>query len=195
MCADDRGCWLPDSVGQISDQQQALFRDRIASAVESIVGSSLVDVRYRCLKGEADSGDILFPDFFLGAEVELIFDGGIGSRFVTWDENAGWGEQFSVRVADRPLWPGSAVTVFNATEVSTWQYALGEAVERVSVLGDLFGQDLTPYVLVLYFARTTIAVGSSWRTTFGDGDDVFIDRYDPDSVSLRRLVEIWRCER
>ena len=72
--------------------------ERVIAELRPFIGQQLLSVVYWCLHHEATAQDILAKDFYFGGEVELQF-GKNGSLFLTWDENAGWPNHFSIRTS------------------------------------------------------------------------------------------------
>ena len=171
-----------------SAPESASLADRVVSAVGERVGQELRSASYRCLRYEASASAIGEPDFYMGGELLLEFEG--GPLFVSWDENAGWRSHFSVRASTNPIFlPNADLESFDASLLAIWRPHIGSPLVASQVLG----RDGTPYAVVLCFASGSILVGSSSRTELGDGDDVlvreasFLDRIPP-------LDTLWSSE-
>ena len=166
---------------------EQLLQSRVLDGLAPLVGSTLTRVHYRCLNGEAEASDINAPDFYLGGEVELVHALGLSPLRITWDENAGFSEHFSVRAtAESPFLPDT-LDAFDASACEVWRLHIKQPIDHTSV----YGLDAVPYVIVLGFSTGSVSVGSSCRTRFGDGNDVFIEPFDLHSHAMNGLTQMW----
>ena len=143
---------------------------RVVRPLRERIGNTLKDVTYRCLELEAGPSDIYEADFYLGGEILLLFSG--GPLYVSWDENAGWAEShFSVQASHSSLFlPDWSFESFDGALVTVWRPHLGTVLQGAQVLG----WDRVPYAILFSFPHGSVVAGSSWRTRFGDGDDLHI---------------------
>ncbi len=101
--------------------------ERVTGPLADLIGKRLLAARYWPLKSEMTADDLRWPWHYLGGEVELLFDGRQPLR-ITWDENAGWAEHFSVQVVQSSAFvPASASMV--------WKPVVGAAVSSIEVFG------------------------------------------------------------
>jgi hypothetical protein len=146
-----------------------LLSKRVVQSLTPVIGETLTGVIYHCLKWEASASAVLDAGFYLGGEVELRFTNE-RSIFITWDENAGWADHFSVRV-------GSQLTFlcdldsFDASMSPHWKPHIGTTLLACSVLG----WDDTPHIIAFEFPQGKVLVGDGFgERGFGDGDDVLV---------------------
>ena len=131
-------------------------------------------VRYHCLVGEAEEDDFSSSDFYFAGEVELEF-AGAPSLFLTWAENAGWNDHFSLQVRKTTAFVPGAVRPFDAASMEMWQRHLQARVVSMAIVG----WDETPHVLRIDFETGSVLVGTGCRDEFGEGDDMLSREYDP----------------
>lgn len=169
-----------------------LLHRRVLDALNGLVGQTLLAVTYWCLKGEATAASVLSNEFYIGGEVELRFSD-TAPVFVSWDENAGWDDHFSLGVAHQSAFVADALEAFDASSASLWQEHVGSPLAGFSVLG----WRETPHVLVLEFAAGRVLVGDGQSDHgFGDGDDVLL-RCGEDAARLPEMSEaqvLWKSE-
>lgn len=146
----------------------SLLDDRILNSLAPAIGRKLVGVSYCCLKHEATAGDIGDPEFYLGGEVLLRFEPEY-SVWVTWDENAGWSQHFSVCARTTDMFELGALECFAADSVNLWKPLIGCVLQGFEVLG----QSHTPQIIRLSFDGGPVLLGVGYQGRFGDGDDVF----------------------
>ena len=146
--------------------------------LQSAIGKRLARVGYGCLAGEIDEGeDVASVDSYIGGEVELAFhDGPV--LFLTWAENVGWPDAFSLAVHTRSSFLPGSIRLLDASSLDLWQNTLGHVLEGVAMVG----WNSTPHVVRFDFDNSSILVGTSDKTTFSDADDVLVLPYEPGVV-------------
>jgi hypothetical protein len=166
-----------------------LLAKRITDPLPPIIGKTLLGVTYWCLNHEACAISVLRPGFYLGGEIELIFDNA-RSVFISWDEKAGWADHFSLQVAQERIVSVDAVEAFDVASSPVWKAHMRRPLVSVSVLG----WNDTPHILVLQFPLGRVVAGDGYEGEFGDGDDVVVKAGDDVSsvAALRQGQIIWR---
>jgi hypothetical protein len=110
------------------------------------------------------------PEFYCGGEIELLFSGS-RSVFITWDENAGWPDAFSVQTRTVTAFKRGFLEKWDGSELSTWVPVISKILDGATV----FGLNSTPHLLRLEFeGAREVFIGDGHETTFGDGDDVLV---------------------
>jgi hypothetical protein len=143
---------------------------RVTSRLAALVGDRLLGMTYWCLSGEATPDSIRSPGCYLGGEVELRFSSA-GSIFITWDENAGWEDHFSVQVSGGTTFQPGCLTPFDASATPQWQSHVGSMLVSCCVLGS----EETPHIISFHFERGEVLVGDGYGPSgSGDGDDVLV---------------------
>ena len=146
-----------------------LLSKRITSHLQKIVGQKLKDVDLFCFDYEIDPPAMENLPFYFGNELVLNFEKDIA--IITWDENAGWREHFSLYVGCERLYlPISSLIKWNVSKLKPWQ----NCIDRELTFTRIYSQNQTPHVVKLNFADTVIFVGDSSENRFGDGDDLLI---------------------
>jgi hypothetical protein len=147
-----------------------LLADRVTAHLRKIVGLALVDVSLFCFKCDIDPVSVENYDFYIGGEVFLNFGSEIA--IVTWDENAGWEDHFSVYLGCNSfLSPTASVINWNVSDLSPWKICIGQKLIAAQVYGD----HQTPHVVGFDFGNISIFIGDGREHQFGDGDDVVIN--------------------
>ncbi len=166
---------------------------RVVDPLVHLLGKRLLAARYWPLKNEMTAGDLPGPWHYLGGEVELLFDGREPVR-ITWDENAGWAEHFSLRVHSSSSFMPDTLVLLDASDSAVWKPVIGTRVSSVEV----FGFNNTPAVVVFRFEAGVVLVGvgygSSHKFLFGDGDDVIVMTNDEATArgELNDMQSLWR---
>lgn len=167
-----------------------LLHLRVLDALDGLVGQTLLGVTYWCLKGEATVADVLSREVYIGGEVELRFSDR-ARVFVSWDENAGWTDHFSLGVGRQTAFTADALEAVEASAAPQWRERVGSRLLGLSVLG----WSGTPHVLVLEFAAGGVLIGDGHATDgFGDADDVLV-RSREDAALLPHMSDarvLWR---
>jgi hypothetical protein len=146
------------------------------STLADLISKRLLAVRYWHLEFEMTAGDLHGPWHYLGGEVELLFDGHEPLR-ITWAENAGWAEHFSVQVVRSSKFVPDALVQLDASSSAVWEPVIGKAVDTVEV----FGFNDTPAVVLLQFNPGAVLVGVGYgsrsrKLLYGDGDSSRLPR-------------------
>ena len=160
----------------------------IIARVTPAFGTRLTGVKYHPLRDECNVSEIGEADFYIGGEICLAFDGRI-ILYLSWEENAGWPSHFSVVVSSSSRWKQGTLVEYDASRVPLWRDVIGKRLDSAECLG----WETTPHVLKFTFGDQTRYIGSSYKTRFGDGDDVFFcdAKSNPD---LNGATTIWRSE-
>ncbi len=138
-------------------------------ALAAMIGASLTDVHYWCLKHEANADDIQCPRFYLGGPVRLSF--GSGAQVFLVAEERPRGPARNVVLARRErAWQPEYYRDFNATGSPVWRHLLGSRLTQI----DVMGWRGAPSVVALSFERGVIYVGTGYADTFSDGDDLLV---------------------
>ena len=161
------------------------LENRILSCLRPCVGQSLRHVTYWCLRDEARPDDLQDPRFYLGGEVELRFENEL--LIVTWDENAGWKDHFSVQCRTSSAFNTGALESLDASALPIWSDVIDTKLTAVTVLG----WNGTPAVLQFEFPRASVLLGVGYRGELRDGDDVTVRTID-DAEFPSRPECLWR---
>ena len=144
----------------MSDSAMQRLSTRVLRALGGVVGARLRSVLYFHVTEEITPEDLLLEPQVIRGEVQLDFDG-CAPIWITWEENAGWTDHFSLQVRASPAnLPG--LPFLNASGCPLWQRQVGTVLESAEVLGERG----TPHVLCLGFAAGTVLIGN------GDGEHV-----------------------
>ena len=97
----------------------SLLSKRIASHLSKVVGSKSVGVTLLCFEYEINATNLENLPFYFGGEVILNFEH--DKAVITWDENAGWKDHFSLYVgSDRHYLPTSSLVRWNVSKLKPW---------------------------------------------------------------------------
>ena len=168
---------------------EKLLHSRLVGPVSASLGNRLTSAVYRCLESEiTDEAQLEDPHLYIGGELHLFF--GVDLLVVTWDENAGWPDHFSLYAGTAPLFlKDTGMTEWPASHLSPWHTCVGEALERVTVFAD----DATPHVLAFRFGANIVVVGDGSQERFGDGDDLLI-RDERGLADVESWLVMWDSE-
>ena len=149
---------------------EQLLQDRLVAPVSARIGDQLVDVVYRCLEYEiSDESELVDPQLYIGGELHLSFSS--GQLVITWDENAGWPDHFSLYAGAGPLFLSDArMESWKASHLQPWKNVVRQTLTAACVYSD----NKTPHALALHFGENYIVVGDGSQARFGDGDDLLI---------------------
>ena len=146
----------------------SLLSKRITSNLQKVVGLKLIDVALFCFEYEIESSKMEVP-FYFGGEVVLNFEN--ETIIVTWDENAGWRDHFSLYVGGELLYlPTSTLVKWNVSKLNPWCNCISHNLISTQV----YGQKETPHMVKFDFNTTKVFIGDSSQMRLGDGDDVLI---------------------
>lgn len=141
----------------------------ILRCLKPVVGERLAGATYWCIPGEMTAEAISSPRLYIGGEVELAF--APDSRIIiTWDENGGWSDHFSVQVRDRTAFRPDFLEPWPADGAPAWSKHVGSHLSAAAV----FGWGDTPHVIQLSFPTGKVSLGCGSEFVFGDGDDLLI---------------------
>lgn len=144
-------------------------------------------VLYWCLAGEMVANDLRDSLLYLAGEVELAFDPP-HRLIVTWDENAGWNDDFSIQArSDTAFLPGR-LEKLDGSETPQWSKHIGQTLNRIEVLG----WEGTPGLIKFQFLTGSVYIGISHCREFRDGDDVLVCA-EKDMPQLPDLEVMWIC--
>ena len=149
---------------------QSILRDRLVQPISERLEDRLVAATYRCLEFEVDyESQLKDPELYIGGELHLSFENGL--LVVSWEENAGWPERFSLCVSTESLFRRDArLTPWKASDLPPWCDCVSHTLARATV----FAAATTPHALALWFGRCVAVVGVGRETRFGDGDDLLV---------------------
>ena len=162
------------------------LRRDIAEPIDGLLGANLKSVAYRPLQFECSPDEIDDPAFYIGGEIVLRFDNGL-SRYFSWAETGDFECHFTLAVRDVSHFTEGTLEVIDASESRLWAEVIGRRLHRVKC----FGWDGSPHVLELDFGSPTKLLGSSWRTRFGDADDVFFCDAGLSAGNLEGSTLLW----
>ncbi len=92
----------------------------ITSHLRKVIGLKLLNVTLFCFEYEKNSAEMEELPFYFGGEVILNFDS--ERVVVTWDENAGWTDHFSLYVGSERLYlPTSTLLEWNVSDLGASQ--------------------------------------------------------------------------
>ncbi len=150
-------------------QPKHLLSSRLVESVSARLGDRLLRATYQCLEFEIGSASELEdPNLYIGGELHLAFDGGL--LIVTWDQNAGWTDHFSLYAGAESLFLDATLTPWPGSNMPPWRDCVGRELTRATVFAD----DATPHVLALRFGDNVAIVGTGYRNSFGAGDDLLV---------------------
>lgn len=150
------------------NHHQIILQSRILDALQPAVGQKLSQVRYWCVENEATEERILEKDFYSGGEIELVFDNH-QVVWVTWDENAGWEQPFSICALADSSFNRGALVRFDANGVDLWKPCLGTVLTGF----DVVGWNGAPDAIRLFFGEESVLLATGYEGVIGDGEDIF----------------------
>lgn len=139
------------------------------SHVAAALGHPLHSVIYRAFENECTAEHVAAGIGWFGGEVELRF-GALSPFFVTWGENEGWSDHFSLLIQANSAFHPGALVPFSAMRAPEWVSYVGQPLLCASCLGSAG----TPHVLTLRFVTGAVVIGVGHEGDFGDGDNVII---------------------
>lgn len=147
----------------------SLLSEPVTSHLQRVVGQKLIEVYLFCFEDEIDASEMENLPFYFGGELVLIFES--NRLIVTWDENAGWQDHFSLYIGCKPLYlPTSSLIKWNVSKLQPWRNCINQKL----TLAQVYSQNKTPHVVKLNFANNVIFVGDSSEMRLGNGDHVLI---------------------
>jgi len=151
-------------------KKQKQLLEGLVGTLEPRIGDTLARVTYSCLEGEiASEAELRDPQLYIGGELLLDFDGGV--LVITWDENTGWPDDFSIFIGtNSPIREEAKRDIWDASKLPVWKKCVNNPLSKVVILGE----NHTPQAAVLEFSEHTVAVGSGYQHLFGSGDDLLI---------------------
>ena len=158
----------------------SLLSERVTSHLQKIVGQRLVEVNLFCFDYEIDSSALENLPFYFGGELNLNFENDVA--IITWDENAGWQDHFSLYIGrDRLYLPTSSLVKWNISKFQPWVNCIHKKLTSAQVYKDQIYEDNdTPHIVEFNFDNIVIFVGDSSEMRLGDDDDVLITTELPD---------------
>jgi hypothetical protein len=168
-----------------SEKMNPLQRD-IAEPIGGIIGTRLTAVTYRPLQSECALDEIDDSAFYIGGEVLLRFDNGL-SRYFSWAECGSFESHFTLAVRATSHFSEGTLEDLDASGTRLW----ADTIDRCLLGVRCFGWDASPHVLELNFGSATRLLGSSWRTQFGDADDVFFCDGSDSASNLEGSTLLW----
>ncbi len=172
------------SVMWLSPKADRRLQARIIQGVAPAVGQHLRGAKYLCLKHETDGSDLEEPTLYIGGEAHLEFTD--RSLIITWDENAGWADHFSLYAGtESKFLPNSDMEWWDATKLEPWKGCVGRKLTRVEV----YGESDTPHIIGLSFDSLTVYIGDGFELRFGGGD--LLVRCREDMIDLSSWSLMW----
>jgi len=151
------------------------------------VGRSLGSVVYAALADEVGQvSELATPEVSIGGELVLRFEGSPDPVVVTWAENAGWPDHFSLQARSDSAFTPGALRAWPASTLPPWSNHVGRPLIGVRV----YAQNETPHVLELVFPGGSVLVGDGTERGFGDGDELIV-RVGGDSGLLSGWQLLW----
>jgi hypothetical protein len=144
-----------------------LLHSRAIGPLRQVAGSSLHRVTDWSVGNEFHEGNLSEPEFFMDAQLELHFKPR-GILFVTWEETAGFEDNFSLQLSPQSALKPGSLARWPASHLAVWRHLVGSDLEGFQVLGD----GKTPYALNLEFTTGSVALSSGYRGNPGSGEDV-----------------------
>ncbi len=184
------------------------LEDRITGALQALIGQRIAGVYYGTLQGEwLDAPAELAREFlYIGGEVELHLENG-ASVVVTWDENAGWTDHFSVRVSKSSSFTEGSLVRVDATRSAIWRPLVEDLITDVEVWGwgNMGGSAaragdhareaaVTPSVVIIRNRSSYgVVVASGQQERIGDGDDVLVMSEDAATArnAMAGATKLW----
>lgn len=148
--------------------EKPLLNNTIIAALSPAIGRKLAGISYCCVENEASEKDIPDPGFYFGGALRLRFDPEY-VVWVTWNENAGWEQAFSVITLTEDTFSEGIFQCFEAHSTGLWEPFVGAALNGF----DILGWEGTPSVIRLSFGFGSVLAGIGDQGRYGDGDDVF----------------------
>lgn len=168
-------------------ERAQLVHDAIISHMRPAVGRPMNRVTYATLAGEISAAsDLAVPVVCIGGEVILHFGGFEQPVVVSWAENAGWPDHFSIQVRPDSAFNLGALVNWPANDLLPWRSYIGSPLVGVRV----FARNGTPHVLELVFRDGRVLLGDGYGATFGDGDDLIV-RAGDDTNLLNGWDVMW----
>lgn len=147
-----------------------LIEERLVSSIRKRLGERLASVTYRCLEHEiVEEKKLEDPELYIGGELHLSFES--GPLILTWDENAGWNDHFSLYAGFETLFlPDANMRLWEASHLLPWANCVGKSLLKATVLGDFS----TPHAVVFGFGDSVVVIADGSEKLIGDGDDLLI---------------------
>jgi hypothetical protein len=152
-----------------ADAANAELLRRLRAVVAPAVGRRLLGVTYWALVHECTAGEIAAGVGYIGGEVELAFDG-VSPLLISWAENAGWENHFSIAVGSRSHFGSDALVPFPANAAPEWAPHVDAVLKRAECLGDASSPD----ALVFHFPSGAVLLADGQKNRIGDGDDLMV---------------------
>ena len=165
-----------------------LWRARVADALHPCIGEKLVSASIESFAYELDEALVNSESFYVAGEVWLRF--ARTSICVSWDENVGWPDHFSVYVGERSLFRKDHHVGWGRIEVgglSCWAPYVGEALQSVRV----FFSNETPHLVAFELGSDSIFIGVGSEEALLHGDDVLV-RLGKGALQLDERTGRWR---
>ncbi len=144
--------------------------ESVTRSLSDVAGGTLRRVVLRALNGEvADRDEFDDPKLYIGGEVRLEFES--QSVFVSWAENDGWRDHFSIGVRPESLFaPHATLCDWDVSDLDPWRRCVGQRLRAARVF--VFGE--TPHVVELVFDGQSFWMADGFEQVVGDGDDLLI---------------------
>ena len=144
----------------------------VTRSLSEVVGLSLRRVVIRALDGEVvDRVEFADPRLYIGGEVHLDFGGESGeSVFLSWAEDAGWPDHFSIGASSKSWFSPGALRDWDVSDLDPWSACTGKRLSGVRV----FALAETPHIVELSFDGHRFWIADGYQQRVGDGDDLLI---------------------
>jgi hypothetical protein len=141
----------------------------VTRSLSAAIGLVLRRVVVRALDGEiADRAEFADPLLYVGGEVQLDF--GVQSVFVSWAENEGWADHFSIGASGKSWFSPDTLRDWDVSDLDPWSRCTGKVLSGVRV----FALAGTPHVVELSFDGHRFWVADGYQQRVGHGDDLLI---------------------
>jgi hypothetical protein len=141
----------------------------VTRSLSDVIGASLRRVVIWALDCEvSDLSDFTDPQLNIGGEVCLVFDS--QSVFVSWVENDGWPDHFSIGVSSQSFLSPGVCRDWDVSDLDPWSKCTGQRLSGARV----FAIAETPHVVELTFDRHRFWIADGHQQRVGDGDDLII---------------------
>jgi hypothetical protein len=142
----------------------------VTRSLADAIGVRLRRVVIRAFDGEIGDRDrFANPQLYIGGEVRLDFES--QSVFVSWAENDGWPDHFSIGVRSKSLFiQDSTLVDWDVGDLEPWSECTGQRLLAARV----FAIDETPHVVEFSFDGQSFWMADGREQAVGDGDDLLI---------------------
>lgn len=163
-----------------------LLDRKLGTPLTGVLGQRLVAIFYQCLKDEHDDASINERSFYTGGALRLDFE--TTTICISWDENAGWPDHFSIETYIPESESSELYEEFYASGSPMWRAHVGQRLVCCSVLG----WEGTPGAIGLTFATGVVFAAIGNQGHLRDRDDLYVrtgdDLWSMPSVAGIQLI-------